>query len=60
MEDFIEAKEEPSVILEEREEKPQGLETERRKIRADITEVSEQVLVRAEETVARRPFCGCS
>ena len=41
MEDFIEAKEEPSVILEEREEKPQGLETELRKIRADVTEVRE-------------------
>ena len=41
VEDFIEAKEEPSVILEEREEKPQGLETELRKIRADVTEVRE-------------------
>ena len=41
VEDFVEAKAEPSFILEEREEKPQGLETERRKIRADITEVSE-------------------
>ena len=41
MEDFIEAKEEPSFRLEGREEKPQGLETELRKIRADITEVRE-------------------
>ena len=40
-EDFIEAKAEPSFILEEREKKPTGLETELRKIRADITEVSE-------------------
>ena len=37
MEDFIEAKAEPSFSLEGREEKPQGLETE---LRADITEVS--------------------
>ena len=41
MEDFIEAKAEPSFSLEGREEKPQGLETELRKIRADITEVRE-------------------
>ena len=42
MEDFIEAKEEPSFSQGEREKKkPTGLETELRKIRADVTEVRE-------------------